>query len=135
MNHHGSYSEPDLEYVGGDVMPVEGFDANTLCFGDIATIFEVYLEYNCHDIPRLRLYYKYDDESNDYILGLTNEKNMLKDLKKVKKNRLHIFVNDAIVEEVPIEVMSPVMMISQSFTKVYVEELKEEHVQPPQEHA
>jgi hypothetical protein len=138
IHHHGSFSKPDLEYVGGDVMPVEGLDADSLCFGDIATILEVYMEYTYHDIPRLRLYYKYDDESNDYIRGFTDDKdmkNMLKYMKNVKKNILHIFVNDVIVEElreVPIKVRSPVMMISQSPVEVYVEELAEE---PPQEHA
>jgi hypothetical protein len=134
IHHHGSFSEPDLEYVGGDVMVVEGLDACSLCFGDIDTILEVYLEYNYHDIPRLRLYYKYDDESNDYIRGLTKDKdimNMFKEVASGKKNRLHIFVNDAIVEEVPFEVGSPVMIISQSPTEVYAEEPAEE---PPQEH-
>jgi hypothetical protein len=114
-----------LEYVGGDVMLVEGLEAGSLCFGDIATILEVYLVYNYHDIPRLSLYYKYDDESNDYMRRLTKDKdvmNMLKEVVGGKKNRLHILVNDVIVEEVPFEVKSPVIMISQSPAEVYVEE-------------
>jgi hypothetical protein len=57
IHHHGSFSEPDLEYVGGDVMHLEGLDANSLSFWDITNILEDYLEYNYKDIPRLMLYY------------------------------------------------------------------------------
>jgi hypothetical protein len=33
IHHHGSFSEPNLEYVGGDVMHLEGLDAKSLSFG------------------------------------------------------------------------------------------------------
>ena len=56
IHHHGSFGEPDLEYVRGDVMHLEGFDANNLSFWDITNILENYLEYNYKDIPGLMLY-------------------------------------------------------------------------------
>jgi hypothetical protein len=55
IHYHGSFSKPDLEYVGGDVMHLEGLDANSLSFWDITNILEDYLEYNYKDIPRLML--------------------------------------------------------------------------------
>jgi hypothetical protein len=134
IHHHGSFSEPDLEYVGGDVMHLEGLDPKSLSFWDITNILEDYLEYNYKDIPSLMLYYKYDDETNDYIRGLANDKDIMKMLKEVaseKKKRLHVFVIDIIAKEVPIEVRPPLMMISQ----LPAEEAPQEHVQDhPEEH-
>jgi hypothetical protein len=61
-----------MEYVEGDVMTIEGLDADRLCFWDITNALEAYLGYNYNDIPML--YYKYDIFPIAYTICETENK-------------------------------------------------------------
>jgi hypothetical protein len=92
-----------------------------LCFWDITNILEAYLEYKYDDIPTL--YYKYDEESNESIHGLTKDQHivdMIKELSSGRRKKLHIFVDHIIVEPVPLEVVQPMLLLSQSPSEVEI---------------
>lgn len=136
--HHGSLSGPRMEYVGGEVMTVEKLNADLICFSDIANLLEIYLGYKYNYLPTL--YYKFDDESNEYVHILSEDEDIVKRLKQVgngRRNKLHIFVDH--VEPALIEVLEPLLMLSQSPTQKDVEqETPQEATQqaaqePPQE--
>jgi len=79
--HHGSLTGPRMMYVGGDIMTIEGLDADQFCFWDLTNMLELYLGYTYNDIPTL--YYKYDEESNEEIHGLTKDPDFMNMLREV----------------------------------------------------
>jgi hypothetical protein len=76
--HHELMFGPKMEYVGLHVMIIEGLDVDRLCFWDISNILKVYLGYKYKDL--LILYYKYDEDNNENMHGLTKDQ----DIKMIK---------------------------------------------------
>jgi hypothetical protein len=56
-------------------MAVAGLDANQWCFWNLTNILECYCRYQYNGIPSI--YYTYDDESNEQIHGLTNDRDFM----------------------------------------------------------
>jgi len=122
--HHGSLSGPRMAYVGGDIMTIERVDANRWCFWDLTNILEIYLGYRYNDIPTM--YYMYDEDVNEDKHGLTNNNDfmtMLRGLIHGRSKKLHVFVDHVVeepVEPVPIEVVQPMLLLSQSPSEVEI---------------
>jgi len=72
--HHGSLSSPQMKYIGGDVITIESLDVDLLCFWDITNILELYLMVQVQGSSIL--YYRYDDDSNERIHGLTKDQDI-----------------------------------------------------------
>jgi len=92
--------------------------------------------YKYNYIPTM--YYTYDDKSNEQICGLTNDKDfmtMLRGLLNCGKNKLHVFVDheaEAPNEPVPIKVVQPVLLLSQTPSEVEIN--YEDDIGYPHEH-
>jgi len=69
--HHGSLSGHMMTYLGGDILTIAGIDTSQFNFGDLTNILECYLEYEYNNISKM--YYKFDDETNEQIHGLTKD--------------------------------------------------------------
>jgi len=70
------------------------------------------------------MYYKYDNQSNEDIHGLNSNKdyeNMITGIINGHRKRLHVFVDHEEVEPVPIEVVSPMLLLSQTPSKVEIQ--------------
>jgi len=73
------------------------------------------------------MYYKYDDQSNEDIQGLNSNKdyeNMINEIINGHRKRLHVFVDheeEEPVEPVPIEVVSPMLLLSQTPSEVEIQ--------------
>jgi hypothetical protein len=50
IHHHEPLFGPRIKYVGGDVLTIEGLDADRICFWDLANVIELYFGYKYHDI-------------------------------------------------------------------------------------
>jgi len=110
-------------------MTIDGLDANRMYFWDLTNVLK---DYNYNDIPTL--YYKYNEESNEDIHGLTIDQeflNMIKGLKNGGRKKLHLFVNHEPVEPVPIEVVQLVLLLSQSPLEVDLNYFEEDVSQQP----
>jgi hypothetical protein len=123
--HHGSLSEHRMEYIGGDIMEIQQLDADKFASWDITNVLEGYLGYRYNDIPAM--YYKYDNQSNEDIHGLNSNKdyeNMIIGIINGHRKRLHVFVDheeEEPVEPVPIEVVSPMLLLSQTPSEVEIQ--------------
>jgi hypothetical protein len=148
IHHHGSLSGHRIEYIGGDIMEIQQLDADKFASSDITNVLEGYLGYRYNDIPAM--YYKYDNQSNEDIHGLNSNKdyeNMITGIINGHRKRLHVFVDHEEVEPVPIEVVSPMLLLSQTPSEVeiqYSEDDVPKHssqpteqptVQPAEQHA
>lgn len=93
------------------MITVQGLDADHLCFWYITNIFELYLGYKYNN--RLILYYKLDEETNEYINELTKDKDIIQMLKRVENGakKLHLFVDHDVVEHVSVEVLPPILYL------------------------
>jgi hypothetical protein len=140
--HQRSLSGPRMKYVGGDVKTVEGQNVDRMCFWDLTNVLELYLGYKYQDIPRL--YYKYYEESNDEIYGLNKDQEfltMIRGLINGGGRKLDVIVDhepDEPVEPIPIKVVQPMLLLSQSHSEVdincYEEDASQQpEVQPPQQ--
>jgi hypothetical protein len=69
--HNGSLSGHRMAYIGGDILTIAGIDASQFKFGDLTNILECFLQYEYSNIPKM--YYKFDDETNEQIHGLTKD--------------------------------------------------------------
>jgi hypothetical protein len=124
-----------MAYLGGDILTIASIDTSQFKFGDLTNILECYLEYEYNNIPKM--YYKFDDETNEQIHGLTKDGDFVtleKGLLNSGRKKLHVFVDHE--EPVPIEVVNPILLLTQSLAKVeikYAEENLSED--PPQEPA
>jgi hypothetical protein len=70
------------------------------------------------------MYYKYDNQSNEDIHGLNSNKdyeNMITGITNGHRKRLHVFVDHEEVEPVPIEVVSPMLLLSQTPSEVEIQ--------------
>jgi len=111
--HHGSLSGHGMAYLGGDILTIAGIDTSQFNFGDLTNILEYYLEYEYNNIPKM--YYKFDDETNEQIHGLTKDYDFVtlkKGLLNNSKKKLHVFVDHE--EHVSIEVVNHVLLLTQS---------------------
>jgi hypothetical protein len=125
IHHHGSLSKHRLEYIGGDIMEIQQLDAGKFASWDITNILEGYLGYRYNDIPAM--YYKYDDQSNEDIHGLNlnrDYENMITGIINGHMKTLHVFVDheeEEPVEPVPIEVVAPMLLLSQTPREVGIQ--------------
>lgn len=62
-----------MAYVGGGVLPLRRVDVDLMCFMDICNIFEDELGYK----DKGRMSYKFDDNSDEYIHGLTTDQRIM----------------------------------------------------------
>jgi hypothetical protein len=111
-----------MEYIGGDIMKIQQLDADKFASWDITNVLEGYLGYRYNNI--LAMYYKYDNQSNQDIHGLNSNKdyeNMIIEIINGYKKRLHVFVDHEKVEPVPIEVVSPMLLLSQTPSEVEIQ--------------
>jgi hypothetical protein len=82
------------------------------------------LGYGYNDI--LEMYYKYDDQSNEDIHGLNSNQdfeNMIRGIINDGRERLHVFVDHVElepIEPVPIEVVAPMLLLSQTPSEVEI---------------
>jgi hypothetical protein len=135
--HHGSLFGHRMEYIGGDIMEIQQLDADKFASWDITNVLEGYLGYRYNDIPTM--YYKYDNQSNEDIHGLNSNKdyeNMVTGIINGHRKRLHVFVDHEEVEPVPIEVVSPMLLLSQTLSEVdiqYSEDDVSKHSSQPME--
>jgi len=136
--HHGSLSGHRMEYIGGDCMEVNRLDADKFCFWDLTNILESYMGYRYNEIPAM--YYKYDDESNEDINSFNSDQDFLKMINGIIKDgkmKLHVFVDygeEELAESVPIEVVAPMLHLSQTPSEVkiqYSEEDLPQHTSQP----
>jgi hypothetical protein len=136
--HHGSLSGHRMEYIGGDRMEVNRLDADKFCFWDLTNILESYMGYRYHEIPAM--YYKYGDESNENINSLNSNQDFLKMINGIIKDgkmKLHVFVDheeEELAKPVPIEVVAPMLLLSQTPSEVeiqYSEEDLPQHTSQP----
>jgi hypothetical protein len=139
--HHGSLSGPMMEYIGGETMEIDGLHADKLCFWDLINALEDYLEYEYNDIPKL--HYKYYDQSNEEIHDLTTNQDFMTMITWIidgGRRKLHVFVDHELeetVEPVSIEMVAPMLLISQAPLEVeinYSEEDVTHHTSQPQAH-
>lgn len=108
-----------MAYVGGDILTIAGVDAYWFNFCNMTNILKCYLDYGYNKIPNM--YYKFDDESNEQIHDLTTNRDfvtLLKGLLNSGRKKLHLFVNHE--EPVPIEVVKPVLLLTQSPSEVEI---------------
>jgi hypothetical protein len=141
--HHGSLSRHRMEYIRGDIMEIQQLDANKFASLDITNVLEGYLGYRYNDIPAM--YYKYDNQSNEDIHGLNSNKdyeNMITGIINGHRKRLHVFVDheeEEPVEPVPIEVVSPMLLLSQTPSEVEIQysedDVPKHSLQPTKQHA
>jgi hypothetical protein len=114
-----------MEYIGGDTMEIQHLDADKFASWDITNVLEEYLEYRYNDIPAM--YYKYNDQSNEDLHGLNSNKdfeNMINGIINGRRKRLHVFVDHEEVEPVelvPIEVVTPMLLLSQTLSEVEIQ--------------
>lgn len=111
--HNGSLSGHRMAYIGGDILTIAGIDASQFKFGDLTNILECYLQYEYSNIPKM--YYKFDDETNEQIYGLTKDGDFVtlkEGLLNSGRKKLHVFVDHE--EPLPIEVVNPVLLLTQS---------------------
>jgi hypothetical protein len=105
-------------------MEIDGLDADKLCFWDLTNVLEDYLEYDYSDISVM--YYKYDDQSNEDIHDLTTDQDFLTMIRGIivgGRRKLHMFVDhepEKLVELVLIEVVAPMLLISQTPSEVEI---------------
>jgi hypothetical protein len=131
--HHGSLSGHRMEYIGGDCMEVNRLDADKFCFWDLTNILESYMGYRYNEIPAM--YYKYDDESNEDINSFNSDQDFLKMINGIIKDgkmKLHVFVDygeEELAESVPIEVVAPMLHLSQTPSEVKIQYSKEDFLQ------
>jgi len=122
--HHGSLFGHRMKYIGGDRMEVNRLDADKFCFWDVTNIQESYMGYRYNEIPAM--YYKYDDESNENINSLNSDQDFLKMINGIIKDgkvKLHVFVDhedEKLAEPVPIEVVTPMLLLSQTPLEVEI---------------
>jgi hypothetical protein len=69
--HHGSLSGHRMTYLGRDILAIVGIDTSQFNFEDLTNILECYLEYEYNNIPKM--YYKFDDDTNEQIHGFTKD--------------------------------------------------------------
>jgi hypothetical protein len=125
IHHHGSLSEHRLEYIGGDIMKIQQLDANKFASWDITNVLEGYLGYRYNDISAM--YYKYDNQSNEDIHGLNSNidyENMITGIINGHRKTLYVFVDheeEKPVEPVPIEVVAPMLLLSQTPSEVEIQ--------------
>jgi hypothetical protein len=106
-------------------MEIQQLDADKFSNWDITNVLEGYLGYWYNDIPAM--YYKYDDQSNEDIHGLNSKKdyeNMIIEIINGHGKRLHVFVDheeEEPVESVLIEVVSPMLLLSQTPSEVEIQ--------------
>jgi hypothetical protein len=113
LYHNGSLSGHRMAYIGGDILTIAGIDASQFKFGDLTNILECYLQYEYSNIPKM--YYKFDDETNEQIHGLTKDGDFatLKEgLLSSGRKKLHVFVDHE--EPLPLEVVNPVLLLTQT---------------------
>jgi hypothetical protein len=93
-------------------------------FWDLTNILESYMGYKYNEIPAM--YYKYDDESNENINSLNSYQDLLKMINGIINDgnvKLHMFVDDEeeeLAEPVPIEVVTPMLLLSQTPSEVEI---------------
>jgi hypothetical protein len=86
--------------------------------------------YRYNEIPAL--YYKYDDERNEDINSLNSNQDFLKMINGIIKDgkmKLHVFVDheeEELAEPVPIEVVAPMLLLSQTPSEVEIQYSKED---------
>jgi len=117
--HYGSLSGHRMAYLDGDILTIAGIDTSQFNFGDLTNILECYLEYEYNNIPKM--YYKFDDETNEQIHDLTKDGDFItlkKGLLNSGRKKLHVFVDHE--EPVPIEVVDSVLLLTQSPTEVEI---------------
>jgi hypothetical protein len=106
-------------------MEIQQLDVDKFINWDITNVLEEYLGYRYNDIPAM--YYKYDDQSNEDIHGLNSNKdfkNMINGIINGRRKRLHMFVDhekEEPVEPVPIEVVAPMLLLSQTHLEVEIQ--------------
>lgn len=106
-------------------MEIQQLDADKFANWDTTNILEGYLGYRYNDI--LAMYYKYDDQSNEDIHGLNSKKdyeNMIIRIINGHEKRLHVFVDheeEELVEPVSTEVLSPMLLLSQTHSEVEIQ--------------
>jgi hypothetical protein len=108
-----------MAYLGADIMTISGIDTSQFNFGDLTNILECYLEYEYNNISKM--YYKFDDETNEQIHGLTKDGDFVtlkKGLLNSGRKKLHVFVDHE--EPVPIEVVNSVLLLIQSPAEVWI---------------
>jgi hypothetical protein len=133
--HHRSLSGHRMEYIGEDRMEVNRLDADKFCFWDLTNILESY--YN--EIPAM--YYKYDNESNENINSLNSDQDFLKMINGIIKDgkvKLHVFVDheeEELTEPVPIEVVTPMLLLSQTPSEVEIQYSEEDMPQHTSQHS
>jgi hypothetical protein len=123
-------------------MEVNSLNADKFCYWDLTNILEYilesYLVYRYNEIPAL--YYKYDDERNEDINSLNSNQDFLKMINGIIKDgkmKLHVFVDqeeEELAEPVPIEVVAPMLFLSQTPSEVeirYSEEDLPKHTSQP----
>jgi hypothetical protein len=117
-------------------MKVNRLDADKFCFWDLTNILESYMGYRYNEIPAM--YYKFDDESNENINSLNSNQDFLKMINGIIKDgkmKLHVFVDhEELAEPVPIEVVAPMLLLSQTPSEVeiqYSEEDLPQHTSQP----
>jgi len=128
--HYASLSIHRMTYLGGDILTIADIDTSQFKFGDLTNILECYLEYEYNNIPKM--YYKFDDETNEQIHGLTKDGDFVtleKGLLNSGRKKMHVFVDHE--EHVPIEVVNPVLLLTQSPAEVEIKYAEENLSQDP----
>jgi hypothetical protein len=109
--HHGSLSGHRMTYLGRYILTIAGIDTSQFKFGDLTNILECYLEYEYNNMPKMN--YKFDDETNKQIHGLTENGDFVtlkKRLLNSDRKKLHVFVDHE--EPVSIEVVDLVLLLT-----------------------
>jgi hypothetical protein len=115
--HNGSLSGHRMAYIGGDILTIAGIDTSQFKFGVLTNILECYLEYEYNNISKM--YYKFDGETNEQIHDLTKDGDFVtlkEGLLNSGRKKLHVFVDHE--EPLPIEVVNPVLLLTQSPAEV-----------------